>query len=84
VVLLITSSGTASETFFRCPYDPIQPYFAANSIGGMNRCARGTGGVGGYVTVMTDADGFIDAMSNTTANLNVYHVGTIQGETFYA
>ena len=84
VILLVkSSSSTAVDTYFRCPYDPITPYFAPNYHGGMNMCVRGTGDVGGYVAVLTDADGYVDAMSYYATNLNVYHVGTASNGLIY-
>ena len=49
----------------------------------MNMCVRGTGDVGGYVAVLTDADGYVDAMSYWAYNLNVYHVGTASNGLIY-
>lgn len=84
VILLVkSSSSTADSTYFRCPYDPITPYFALNYHGGMNMCTRSTGDVGGYVAVLTDADGYVDAMSYYATNLNVYHVGTASNGLIY-
>ena len=80
LVILLVKGSTPSETLFRCPYDPVQPYFGTLYAGhGMTGVVRDTGDAGGYVAVVTDADGYVDAMSSTSTNLNVYHVGTAYG-----
>lgn len=82
VILRVTGSATG-ETFFRCPYDPIQMYYAVNYAGhGMTGVTRSTGDAGGYVAVVTDGDGYVDAQSSSATNLNVYHVGTAYGSIY--
>jgi hypothetical protein len=86
VVLKIDgTSTTGSNTFVRCPYDPITQYHpTAHNSGGCSMTLRGTSGIrrGGYVVALTDGDGLVDVMSYYDHNIRVTHVGTVSG-TFY-
>lgn len=58
-------------------------YYAVNYAGhGMTGVTRSTGDAGGYVAVVTDGDGYVDAQSSSATNLNVYHVGTAYGSIY--